>query len=275
MRRIGEIEDHELSPVRVLLSDVDDTISTEGKLLPEAYAALWDLKRAGIAVVVVTGRPAGWCDLMARFWPVDAVVGENGGFYFLHDGTRMQRVYRHDAATRAGFRKRLEGVRERILEAVPGCAVAADQPYREYDLAIDFREDVPPLSRDAVVRIRDLFHEAGAHAKISSIHVNGWYGDFDKLATSLDCLRDVLGVDGVNDREACVFCGDSPNDEPMFAHFPLSFGMANLKPYLDLIEKRPGFIADAPGGAGFTQVAERLLAAKGMKIEDSAKGDAS
>ena len=251
-----------LGRVKGVFFDIDDTLSTRGKLTAEAYGALWRLSRAGLHAVPVTGRPAGWCDHIARFWPVDAVVGENGGFYFHHDGTRLAQRFMHGNAERAGFRRRLESIRERILAEVPGTGIASDQSYREYDLAIDFCEDVPPLPRGDVVRIQRIFEEEGAHAKISSIHVNGWFGEFDKLSTTKLCARELWGVDLDANPEAFVFCGDSPNDEPMFAAFPLSFGMANVKEYLDLIEDHPTWITDGECGAGFAETVDLLLSAR-------------
>lgn len=262
MQRLDAIPAQKLAGLRGVFADIDDTISSEGKILPEAFQALWDLHDAGLKVVPVTGRPAGWCDHIARFWPVDAVVGENGGFYFFHDGEKLHQRYMHDDVTRAGFRARLESIRDRILREVPGAGIASDQQYREYDLAIDFCEDVAPLPREAVVKIRDIFQAMGAHAKISSIHVNGWFGDFDKRSTTQLCARELFGVDLEKEKETFAFCGDSPNDEPMFAFFPLSFGMANLRPYLDLVEHRPRCLTDAPAGKGFVQVAHAILEAR-------------
>lgn len=262
MRPLSELDEQRLRGIRTVFTDIDDTLSTRGKITPEAYEALWRLQRAGVSVVPVTGRPAGWCDHIARFWPVAAVVGENGGFYFYHDGRKLQRRYCHPAAARAGFRERLSAVRDRILAEVPGAAIASDQPYREYDVAIDFCEDVPPLPQPEVLHIKQMFENAGAHAKISSVHVNGWYGDFDKLSTVRLYAREQLGVELDAVSGEFVFCGDSPNDAPMFAFFPLSFGMANLRRLLDLVEHQPAFITEGAYGAGFREVADRILAAR-------------
>ena len=265
MEDIAALDPGRLGEVTGLFTDIDDTLSTSGKLTAGAFDALWRLHESGLGVVVVTGRPAGWCDHIARFWPVDAVVGENGGFYFYHDGNTLRRRHVYDTAERREFRAKLDAVRERILAEVPGAAVAADQPYREYDLAIDFCEDVAPLEREAVVRVKAIFEEAGARARISSIHVNGWYGEFDKLSTARLWAAERLGVDLGAERERFVYCGDSPNDEPMFEFFPLSFGMANVRPFLSLMRHRPAFVTSRPCGEGFIEVAELLLRARGPK----------
>lgn len=262
MQPIDTLPQERLSGVVGVFMDIDETLSTRGKIAPRAFEALWRLHDAGVKTVPVTGRPAGWCDHIARFWPVDAVVGENGGFYFWHDGSRLRQWFQYDAEQRREFRKRLGAVRERILAEVPGCAVASDQLYREYDLAVDFCEDVPALPREDVVRIRRIFEEEGAHAKISSIHVNGWFGDFDKLSTSRRCAQDLFGLDLDRHREAFAFCGDSPNDEPMFAFFPLAFAVANFRPFADLVDHRPAFIASRESGDGFVEIVDRILAAR-------------
>ena len=245
--------------LRGLLFDIDDTLTTEGRLTAEAYAALERLKRAGRIVVAVTGRPAGWCDHIARMWPVDAVVGENGAFYFFHaDGKRGKRFV-DDDATRTQKRNKLEAIAKRILAEVPGCALAADQPYRETDLAIDYCEDVPPLPMDAAEKIASLMKAAGLSAKISSIHVNGWFGGYDKLSTSRILFDERFGIDIERSNREIVFIGDSPNDAPMFEYFQNSVGVANVRRFEGRLKAEPKYITRAAAGEGFGDVVEHLL----------------
>ncbi|GFK92524.1 hypothetical protein NNJEOMEG_00349 [Fundidesulfovibrio magnetotacticus] len=250
--------------VRFVLTDIDDTLTTEGRLPGVAYQALEDLRGAGLVVVPITGRPAGWCDHIARMWPVDGVVGENGAFYFRYDPAARRMIRRHhrDADQRARDARALERLKGEILAAVPGAAVSADQAYREADLAIDFREDVPPLPMEEVQRIKALFEAAGAVAKISSIHVNGWFGDYDKLTMTRLFFREVLGEDLDAVREQVVFAGDSPNDAPMFAFFPNSVGVANVLDLKDHMEALPGYVTGARGGEGFAELARALVSAR-------------
>ncbi|MFO1268488.1 MAG: HAD-IIB family hydrolase [Rubrivivax sp.] len=260
--------------VHTVLTDIDDTVSSEGRLTGAAYAALERLHDAGLRVVPVTGRPAGWCDHIARFWPVDAVVGENGAFYMWHDragGTLRTRHWLDEAGRRAST-ARLAAVRERILAEVSGCAVASDQFCRLYDLAIDFREDVPALPQEAIDRIVALMHEAGMTAKVSSIHVNGWFGEWDKLAMTRRLFAERFGIDldtdpgsaaaRERDLERIVFAGDSPNDEPMFAFFPNAVGVANVLAQRHRMRSLPAWVTAAPAGQGFVELAEALLAAR-------------
>ncbi|MCD6681598.1 MAG: HAD-IIB family hydrolase [Burkholderiaceae bacterium] len=256
----------EAARVHTVFADIDDTISTEGRITSIAYDALERLRDAGLRIVPVTGRPAGWCDHIARMWPVDAVVGENGAFWMWRDETagKLRTRHRLDEATRAESAARLREVAARVLREVPGSALASDQFCRLYDIAIDFREDVPPLPVDAIERIVATMHAAGMHAKVSSIHVNGWFGDWDKLETARLMMRERFGidVDGVAERARCVFVGDSPNDAPMFAFFPNAVGVANVADFAGRIEAMPAWITPSRAGAGFAELAQRLLEAR-------------
>jgi HAD superfamily hydrolase (TIGR01484 family) len=252
-----------IDAVDTVFTDIDDTLTTEGKLTAQAYAALEDLQAAGLRVIPVTGRPAGWCDHIARMWPVDGVIGENGAFYLWHDGDSGKLRTRHlyDDSTRAANATRLAGVRERILREVPGAGIASDQFCRLYDLAIDFCEDVPPLDDAAINRIVALMEEAGMTAKVSSIHVNGWFGEYDKLSMARIMMNERYRTD-LNDpaqRARCVFAGDSPNDAPMFDYFPLSVGVANVRDFAERLPHPPSFVTLAGHGAGFAELARHLL----------------
>jgi len=249
---------------RGVLADLDDTITTHGVLTPEAYAALARLRAAGLLVIPITGRPAGWCDHIARMWPVDAVVGENGAFYMRYDAPRRKLVKRFvaDARERAANRARLDAIGAKILRAVPGAALASDQLYREGDLAIDFCEDVAPLPRADVDRIVAMMEAEGMTAKVSSIHVNGWFGRYDKLAMTRTLLAEVYAIDVDAERERFVFVGDSGNDAPMFAFFPNAVGVANVRAFLDRIATPPAYVTTAEAGAGFAELANLLLSGR-------------
>ena len=252
-----------LAALRWVLTDIDDTLTTDGALTADAYGALEALRDAGLLVVPVTGRPAGWCDMIARFWPVAAVVGENGALWYAmdHAARRMRRHHAQDDAARLAARARLDALADAAMRAVPGARIAADQPFRMFDVAVDFAEDTGPLPLAEAARIAAIFREGGAEAKVSSIHVNAWIGEWDKLSG----LRHLFGtlwqdLDSVLDRVA--YLGDSPNDAPMFAAVPLSVGVANVAPFLPDIAAPPAYITAGSGGAGFAEFASALLAAK-------------
>lgn len=250
--------------VHTVFSDIDDTLTTDGQLTAQAYAALEQLRRAGLRVILITGRPAGWCDHIARLWPVDAVIGENGAFYYWHDQAARKLKCRHllDDAARAANSGRLAAVRDTILREVPGCAVASDQFCRLYDLAIDFCEDVAPLPLAAVNRIVALMEDAGMTAKISSIHVNGWFGQYDKLSMAHLLLRERYGIELAAERQRCLFVGDSPNDAPMFAYLPHAVGVANVMVFAERMSALPAYVTPSRGGAGFAELAQALMTAR-------------
>lgn len=251
-----------LRRVRGIFFDIDDTLSSDGKIEAHAYSALWRARRAGLLLVPVTGRPAGWADHIARMWPVDGVVAENGGLACYLAQGRLQTIYLLNAATRARNRQRLQRLQQQILHEVPGCGVASDQAYRQFDLAIDYCEDVAPLPRAAVDRIVELFRAAGATAKVSSIHVNGWYGAYDKLGMCRRFANEVLRVDLDKRKQQYVFIGDSPNDSPMFEYFPNAVGVANLRRFADRCEALPRYVTRGRSGRGFAEVIRLLLKAR-------------
>jgi len=206
----------------------------------------------------VTGRPAGWCDHIARMWPVEAVVGENGAFYFWFAEGKLAKRFLDDEPTRARQRRELQKLAKSILRRVPGAALASDQPYRETDLAIDYCEDVAPLPAEAVERIVALMRGAGLSARVSSIHVNGWFGRYDKLATAQRLFAERFSLDLRIENRRVVYAGDSPNDAPMFGFFDNSVGVANVRRFPDL---QPKYVTEAEAGAGFAELAAHLLRA--------------
>lgn len=247
------------SGVRVLLFDVDDTLTTQGKLTAEAYDALEAVQRAGLRTVAVSGRAAGFCDYAARMWPVDAVIGENGGFCYRFAGGKLHREYREAPEVRAENRQRFTAIGRAIVAAVPGCVLASDERYRETDFAIDYAEEVAALPIEAAESIAELMRRAGLRIAISSIHVHGWFGDYDKLVTARDLLARHFQLDAGRELTSAVYVGDSPNDAPMFAYFPKSVGVANVRRFAGRMAAEPNYVTHASYGAGFAELAAYLL----------------
>lgn len=243
--------------IRAIAFDIDDTFSSEGKLTSRAYECLWRAHECGLILVPITGRPAGWCDHIARFWPVDAVVGENGAFCMRKKGAEPLRVqYLEDPATRAKNAAALQGLRNGLEEKFPGVCWASDQDFRWFDLAIDFCEDVsPPWAESEISRLLAYCEGAGAHAKRSSIHVNTWFGQYDK-ASGFEMARAYFPELSLGQ---WLYLGDSPNDEPMFRHFEHSIGVANIAPYLDSLQHPPTWVTERPSGEGFAEAITTLL----------------
>lgn len=246
------------SQVKVVFTDIDDTLTDKGQLQPQAFQALWNLYKAGFHIVPVTGRPAGWCELIARQWPVRGVIGENGGLYFTYKNRKMHRFYMLSESERQSAQKKLKKIQKEILQKVPQAAVASDQFCRLLDLAIDFAEDVGPLPLEDVKKIVQIFKSHGAQAKISSIHVNGWFGNYNKLSTCQLFIQKELQLHP-EDQECFVFIGDSPNDEPMFQFFQNSVGVQNFLEFQNQVSSPPQYITSQPRGEGFAELAQHLI----------------
>jgi hypothetical protein len=259
---IREIPAHRCRDLKTLFTDIDDTITEGGRLPASTFECFWSLEAAGVRTVVVTGRPAGWCDHIARMWPVAGVVGENGALIYAYDRLRrrMERTYLVPETERLDGQRRLQRIRERVLREVPGCAIAADQPFRVADLAIDYREDVGPLSEAEVQALSSIIESEGATYKISSIHINCWYGAFDKVLGVRRFLADRgQDLDGPEVQDSALFVGDSPNDEPMFQALAASIGVANIRPFLDRLRYPPAYLTERPAAAGFAEAVGIIL----------------
>lgn len=244
-----------------VLTDIDDTLTTDGRITPDALAALAQLKAAGLHVIAITGRPMGWSEPFARpldqgGWPVDAIVAENGAVALFCDGAALQIEYAQDDATRARHAKRLREVAARVLREVPGTTLAQDSAGRVTDIAIDHGEfaHLAPAQIDAVVA---TMRSEGMNATISSIHINGWFGAHTKLSGARWIVRRLLSNE--LDARRWVYVGDSTNDQLMFGHFPLSVGVANLMTFAQQLTVWPAYITQGARGAGFAEVARTLI----------------
>ena len=250
--------------IRGVLTDIDDTLTTAGVLPDVARRALDDLAMADVAVVAITGRPAGLCQRLLHEWPIAAIVGENGGVWMRRDQSTgaVAAHYEHDAEERARQRAALAAIGARIVAAVPGAALAVDRHRRETDLAIDWSERVTPLARADVDRIVTMLQAEGLATAVSSIHIHGWYGEHDKLATSRRLFAAAFGVDLGAERESYTYVGDAPNDAPMFAFFPHAVGVANLRRFMDRLQTPPAYITTGEAGEGFAELARLLVDAR-------------
>ena len=254
-----------------VLTDIDDTLTTAGAITPDALAALGALKSAGLCVVAVTGRSSGWSKPFALEWPVDAIVAENGAVAFLRykkgrlriSGGRnpLSKMYLQDELTRACNFRRMQSVLGKIELELPGVHRATDSPGRETDIAIDHSE-FAHLSQAQIASVVALMKSEGLQATVSSIHINGWYGDHNKLAGARWIVRELLGRDLDAEMEHWAFVGDSTNDELMFKAFPNSVGVANVRRFEAQLAHKPRFISQGERGAGFAEVAAAVLLAR-------------
>jgi hypothetical protein len=245
-------------PVRALFSDVDGTMTTGEHIEAATYAALERLGEAGVPVIMVTGRPAGFGQAFMKMTPVLACVAENGGVTFVRDGRKLHKQYGVPPASLPEWRRRMNDVAVDVMQKVPGARLSSDSRYREVDLAIDWNEEVS-LSRDDAETCVELIRKSGLSAVRSSVHVNFGPPHFDKLSACMNIVRQVLHGDA-NDLSPYVYVGDALNDAPMFGGFPKSVGVANIKTYWDELTAKPAFLTELPEGPGLRELVEHLLA---------------
>ena len=270
MKPLSEWPAAERARITGVFTDIDDTLTTEGAITPDALEALTALHAAGIPVIAITGRPVGWSEPFARQWPVEAIVAENGAVALcphprpLAEGEGvgpLRKLYQQDHATRAGNFARMQQVAQRIVREVPGAVISSDSSGRETDIAIDHSEFVhlPPDRIEQVVR---LMQGEGMNATVSSIHINGWYGNHNKLSGARWIVRELSGRDLDAEIGQWVYVGDSTNDVLMFQCFPHSVGVANIRRFEAQLAHTPRYITPGERGAGFAQVAQAILAAR-------------
>ncbi|MES2632163.1 MAG: HAD-IIB family hydrolase [Pseudomonadota bacterium] len=237
-----------------VFTDIDDTLTTQGVVTGDALKALADLHAAGIRVVPITGRPVGWSEPFALQWPVDAIVAENGAVALVSG----KKIYQQDAELRDKNYARMQDVARRIVAAVPGATISRDSAGRETDIAIDHSEytHLPQHCISQVVKMMEL---EGMNATVSSIHINGWYGDHNKLAGARWIVRELYGCELDDELDNWVYVGDSTNDVLMFEHFPHSIGVANIRRFEAELSHPPKYITPSERGAGFAEVARAIL----------------
>ena len=247
-----------LRAVAGVFTDIDDTLTRDGAIEPAALQALHELHGAGVPVVAITGRPLGWSVPFARAWPVAAIVPENGAVALVRDGASLLTEYAQDSATRERNARRLAEVAARVLAEVPGATLARDSAGRVTDIAVDHAE-FAHLDAAAIERVVAIMRAEGMTATVSSIHVNGWFGDHSKLSGARWIVRRLYGRDLDAETARWVYVGDSTNDQLMFGHFPLAVGVANLLAFEAQLAVWPAFITRGERGAGFAEVAARVV----------------
>ena len=248
-----------------VLTDIDDTLTTEGAITPDALNALRQLRAAGLPVVAITGRPMGWSEPFAQpppqGWPLDAIVAENGAVALFCEGGAMVTEFAQAADVRAANALRLRQVAQRVLREVPGASLARDSVGRVTDIAIDHSE-FAHLPLAYIEQAVALMRGEGMNATVSSIHINGWFGEHTKLSGARWMVQRLFGRDIEAERAQWVYVGDSTNDQLMFGHFPLSVGVANLLRFEGELQTWPAYLTQRERGAGFAELVGQLLNAR-------------
>jgi HAD superfamily hydrolase (TIGR01484 family) len=248
-----------------VFTDIDDTLTTHGSITSDAMQALADLKAAGLHVIPITGRPVGWAEPLAASWPVDAVVVENGSVALINDlkpayllPKVLSKIYQQEASIRINNLARMDTIAQQVMAQVPTAVLSRDHAGRETDLAFDYKEfeDLPP---ETVQKIVQLLQQAGMQTTVSSIHIHGCFGHFDKWLGAQWIVREIYRRDLVAELDKWVSVGDSGNDQAMFQHFTHSVGVANIRKFESQLTHLPRYITASERGAGFHEVAKMLL----------------
>ncbi|MCE6076404.1 HAD hydrolase family protein [Agrobacterium vitis] len=256
MQPLEQAETSTFRDVRFVLTDMDETLTYQGRLAASTYAALENLQAAGVKVIPVTAAPAGWCDQMARMWPIDGVIGENGGFFFRRHDDRHEvaRHFWHDDEDRPDISENLARIGQQVERAVPSAGFADDQAFRLTSLAFARSQDTG--ERTAVL---DALRAGSADVTVNNLWVLGWLGGYDKLAMARRVLLDHYSLDINADRSAVLYTGDSTNGAPVFSFFEHTAGVSTVTDYLDQLPQPPRWITRGPGGAGFVEAANAVL----------------
>ena len=242
-----------------VFTDIDDTLTTDGAITPDALQALHQLKAAGFMVIPITGRPVGWSMPFALKWPVDAMVAENGAVALLHNAqtNQVSKIYQQDQAIRNHNFEQMQRIARKVLEEIPSTVMSQDSAGRETDIAFDHSE-FHHLSTQQIQQVVTLLQQEGMTATVSSIHINAWFGDHNKWHGAQWILKELTGRDLAQELDQWVYVGDSTNDQVMFEHFTHSVGVANIKRFENELQHLPKYIASKERGAGFAEVAKAL-----------------
>ena len=255
-----------------IFTDIDDTLTTDGAITPDALAALGELKAQGLNVIAITGRPVGWSKPFAASWPIDAIVAENGAVLLRKTHQKdpqtngyvreqLSKSYLQSEALRTSNYARMQQAGQRVLHDVPGTLLAQDSPGRETDMAIDHSE-FTHLAPEKIARVVAIMQSEGMTATVSSIHINGWFGEHNKLVGARWAVRELFGRDLDAEINNWIYVGDSTNDQLMFEAFPHSIGVANVRRFEAQLAHLPRYIANGERGAGFAEVARAILTAQ-------------
>jgi len=249
--------------LRGVFSDIDDTLTHEGAVVPEAYAALIRARAAGLRVVLVTGRPAGWAEVLASLWPVDAAIAENGGIAYLRRGRRLERIYFAPGEPDADA-LRLAALADDILRTFPFARRSDDCTLRITDVAFDIGETLQ-LAAAEIAALTARCRELGARTLVSSVHAHACFHAADKAQMSARVASVLWGESQAEVAQHYAFVGDSPNDQAAFSFFTASIGVANVARYAAELRPPPRYVTPSPNGRGFAEAIDAILADRERK----------
>lgn len=259
MQKLSLYKDYNLkNKIDYVFSDVDDTITLNGKLITQSLDALWRLNKSGIKTICVTGGSAGWADIYLRHWPIEAVVTESGALGFYRENDKYKK-WVNPCIDVKNYEKRKNNLIKKVFNQVPEARLSSDQFTRIFDIAFDHGSESPKLNREIVNKIIKVCNSEGFSTSVSSIHINAWFGDYDKKNGTLEFIKEIYGLDLEKIKNCSIYCGDATNDQVMFDSIPLSFAPANIYKYENDLKIKPKFVANSEGGLGFSEIVDEIL----------------
>jgi HAD superfamily hydrolase (TIGR01484 family) len=238
-----------------LLFDLDDTLLDGSRLSEKAYSSLFRLREGGLVLVGVTGRPSGWAEVLARQWPVDGMVAENGAIACDLMGDRL-RLVDFAAGERVSRRARLEAIASELRNRFPWLRPTDDSAARRTDVAFDIGEHERVPAADITV-VREAARELGARTITSSVHLHVTLDGANKAAGAARFLAARFGWDITASLGRLAYIGDSENDEACFSAFHTTIAVSNFRGRPTVL---PRFVTRAPKGEGFAEAAALILA---------------
>jgi hypothetical protein len=244
----SQINGEVLETINVVAADIDGTITEHGHITDRTLTALEKLNAAGIRTLLITGRSAGFgLGLMTYLPGLDGLIAENGGVVIADEKIVWSRPRS----------ARLSRVFDLVRERFPHLDEGNDNFARLSDFTIDMRS----VGNGDLERVRQLLSEHQVKSTYSTIHLHIFDADDSKGRA----LRKWLNDRGLAEQEVLTI-GDSINDESLFEspHF-LHSCWVGARECLQELENQPAYLTHDAEGAGFQEIANALLSARGRK----------
>lgn len=234
--------------ISLIISDVDDTITSNGKLKPNALEAMYKASEKGYRIILLSGGSAGWCEVYLRQWPIFMVVAESGAVMIYKDENGQICYQQNPIITKENLDSR-----DKLLRMIGEERLSSDQYARLYDIAVDLSK----VNEKELNDIKSMADVMGASYAQSSIHLNIWFGDYSK-SKGLLAFMNLCGIDEETLKEESIYLGDALNDEEMFKLIPNSIGMKSVLDKKEEFKTLPKYISSYYGGDGFDEALDNL-----------------
>lgn len=242
--------------IRLVATDVDGTLTVDGRFPAETVQALADLHRVGLRVLLITGRSAGWVQGLRAYLPVSGAIAENGGVLLMSDPEPLRflcaipdlKIHRQELA-------QVFALIQREFRQYPSLKEAKDNVFR----LTDWTFDAQGFTVEELYHMAQICRDQGYGFTYSSVQCHIKPLDCDKGSSLLRVITEDSEFQCSPNQVVTV--GDSPNDQSLFdrSRFPISVGVANVLDYQDHLSQLPAYITSEPEGGGFHQLARILL----------------